>query len=209
MNNATGTVTLLARSSQGDLAARDRLLQRLYTEIIKYARYKSPRHWNPPMSAVELAHDAYIKVFSDPESEDGSGQKRRMPAFDSRKAFLLYLAQAMKNLVIDEAKHRQTQSAGGGWTRAETEEGDLVETVGAELGALQIKIDPVHLDLDRAIQLLSPDLAEVVHLKYWLGMTDKEAGTELGLKASEVQARWKQANVKLRQHFRDRSPEPR
>jgi len=121
-----------------------------------------------------------------------------LPEFQSRGKFLAYLAETMKYLSMDLAKHNKTAKAGGNLKAVVPVEGEDPEAVfGTGNRIIFPQPSPEKIALSRAIDNLREDLREVVHLKYWNQMTDKEIGTAIGKKASEVQALWKQAKLQL------------
>jgi RNA polymerase sigma factor (sigma-70 family) len=186
--NEKGSVTvLLDLAREGDIDARNQVWERFYNRICAMARWRTAwRASATPESSKELAHDAFLRAV------DADAQ------FESRQAFFGYLARIVRNLSMDLARRGDTAKAGGDLVRVLPGEGEDPEAVfGTGNRIIFPQPSAEKIALSNAIDTLREDLREVVHLKYWNQMTDKEIGTAIGKKASEVQALWKQAKLQL------------
>lgn len=170
MSDAT---VLLDAVERGDSRAADRLLDLVYEELRRLAAYKmaqeSPGHTLQPTA---LVHEAWLKLV-------GTGERK----FQNRAHFFAVAAEAMRRILIDRARRRQTQRHGGQYERVELEENGLAAP--AE--------DDQLLAVDEALERLSrehPIQAQVVKLRYYGGMTNEEIAQALDLSVSTVKNYW-------------------
>src|SRR6187200_1912631 len=107
---------ILRAAEQGDTDAAERLLPVVYAELRRLAAYKmaqeAPGHTLQPTA---LVHEAWLKMV-------GAGGRK----FENRAHFFAVAAEAMRRILIDRARRRQTQRHGGQYQRVELEETALV-----------------------------------------------------------------------------------
>lgn len=173
---------LVAATGQGDAGARSALFAALYDELHRLARreiYKSGGALT--LGATELLHEAYESLVG----ADGV-------AFPDKARFMAYAARAMRSLVIDHVRRRQAGKRGGGLEFTELDT-SVAEQVGdaAPLQSISDSLD--------ALAQLEPQLAEVVDLKFFCGLSFGEIAALRGVSERTVQRDWEKARLWLQQ----------
>lgn len=170
MSDAT---VLLAAVGKGDSNAADQLLDLVYDELRRLAAYKMAQEApGQTLQPTALVHEAWLKLI-------GGGDRK----FENRAHFFAVAAEAMRRILIDRARRRQTQRHGGQYERVELQEAGLAAP--AE--------DEQLLAMDEALEKLSLEhsvQAQVVKLKYFGGMTNEEVAQALDLSVSTVKNYW-------------------
>ena len=159
---------------QGDQAAAEQLLPLVYDELRKLAALKlsqeKPGH---TLDATALVHEAYLRLV-------GSGEE---PQWDNRRHFFAAAAEAMRRILVENARRKQAQKHGGGRQRQDLDAEALV--------APEPNLDLLALDaaLHRLAEL-DPLKARLVELRYFAGLTGDQAAAVLGLSTSSVDRHW-------------------
>ncbi len=171
---------LVRRADGGDSAATDRLFGNLYRELHRLARRESARMGaGSPLSPTTLLHEVYLDL-----------SQREGLVFADEARFLAYSARAMRGIVIDRVRERQTQKRGG----------DLditsLDTDLAEQCTQPEWLCSVGEALDE-LALLEPDLAHVVDLKFFCGFSMLEIARLTQSSERTVQRRWEKARIWL------------
>jgi RNA polymerase sigma factor (TIGR02999 family) len=178
MNDVT---RLLSAIEHGDPKAAEQLLPLVYDELRKLAAQKLA-HEKPgqTLQATALVHEAYVRLVG-----DAAGR------WDGRGHFFAVAAEAMRRILIDQARHKATRKAGGGRRRVDLDAFDP---------ALD-EPDPELLALDESLRELEqrhPRKAEVVKLRFFAGLTTAQAATALGVSTSTAENDWAYARSWLR-----------
>lgn len=172
-NNVSSATVLLQAVERGDTHAAETLLTLVYDELRRLAAYKMA-HEAPgqTLQPTALVHEVWLKLV-------GVGEQK----FKNRSHFFAVAAEAMRRILIDRARRRQTQRHGGQYERVELEETGLVAP--AEDDQLLAVNDALEkFSLEHPIQ------AQVVKLRYFGGMTNEETAQALGLSVSTVKTYW-------------------
>jgi len=206
-NRAMSDVTrILSQIESGEPAASEQLLPLVYDELRRLARQKLS-HEKPgqTLSATALVHEAYLRLVGGHEAGVGSqvsgdGRDNLQPtpdsrsptpaSWDSRGHFFAAAAEAMRRILVDGARRRQTCKHGG---QAQREEFD------AERIAAPVPDDEL-LALNEALDWLSahdPQKAELVKLRYFAGLTSDQAAAALGISPSTADRWWVYARAWL------------
>ncbi|APW64288.1 ECF-type sigma factor [Paludisphaera borealis] len=177
MNDVT---RILSAIEQGDSEAAERLLPLVYDELRKLAAQRLA-HEKPgqTLQATALVHEAYLRLVG----EQGS-------YWQGRGHFFAAAAEAMRRILIDNARRKQTEKHGGGRRRWNIECFDIAAEASPE--AL--------LDLDEALAKLAgedPAKAELVKLRYFAGLTVEESARVLGISRATADRHWHYARVWL------------
>ena len=127
-------------------------------------------------------------IFSDDQDQAvASGWLRlvgdRSPSFNDREHFFRASAEAMRRILIDRARRKQTQRHGGGYQRIAFEELDLAAP------ATDNQVLAINEALDK-FALEHPIQAELVKLRYFAGLTNEEASQVMGVSVSTVKNYW-------------------
>jgi RNA polymerase sigma factor (TIGR02999 family) len=179
---------ILDAMQQGDPMAASDLLPLVYDELRKLAAQKmaleAPGHTLQPTA---LVHEAWLRVA-------GSAQ----PAWQSRSHFFGAAAEAMRRILVEHARRKQSLKRGGGGDQVELHEFTLV------LSAPSDEVLAVHEALDK-LAAEDPATAELVKLRYFVGLTMEEAATALSLSKRSAEALWTYARVWLHREIRGQS----
>jgi RNA polymerase sigma factor (TIGR02999 family) len=175
------TVTrLLAGVRAGDARAASELFPLVYAELRDLARRRmAGERAGHTLQATALVHEAYLKLLG------GSA-----PPWQDRRQFFFAAAEAMRQILIDHARARSGLKRGGGRKRVPLGVVDLA----ADDNATEI------LALDEAVCRLekdSPDVAAVVRLRFYAGLSVGETAEALGISPRTVKREWTYARARL------------
>jgi RNA polymerase sigma factor (TIGR02999 family) len=166
--------------SQAELLAAAELLPVLYAELRGLAAALTARL--PPGQTLQptaLVHEAYLKMVRD-----------RDPGWQGRRHFFGAAAQAMREILIDQARKKASGKHGGHGQRVELTEGlALIEPPADDLLALD--------DAIGRLQAEEPRLGEVVMLRYYAGLSVEETAEVVGRSDRTVKREWRQARAWL------------
>jgi RNA polymerase sigma factor (TIGR02999 family) len=181
---------ILCAIEQGDPSAAEQLLPLVYDELRRLAAQKLA-HEQPgqTLQATALVHEAYLRLVD----------VDRAPRWDSRAHFFAAAAEAMRRILIDQARRRQRPKHGGGRTRISLDEAVCLRETPEDL-----------LALDEVLQQLAreePAKAELVKLHYFAGLSLEEAGRALGVSHRTAKRHWAYARAWLYAALRD-APAP-
>jgi RNA polymerase sigma factor (TIGR02999 family) len=178
---------LLGKMEQGDPHAGEHLLQLVYDELRKLAAHKLAQEKpGQTLQATALVHEAYLRLV-------GSGDKSQ---WDNRGHFFAAAAEAMRRILVDNARRKQTDKRGGGVSREDVNF-DALAGPGAHD---PLEMLAVHEVLDQLAQK-APRNAELVKLRYFLGCTIAEAAQVLGIAPSTAEEDWLYARAWLKRQW--------
>ncbi len=170
-----GPVTQMLRAaSDGDPRAAADLLPLIYDELRKLAQARMAK--TPPGNTLQptaLVHEAYLRLIG---SDD--------PSWHSRGHFFAAAAQAMRQILVEQARRKASLKHGGGRKRVALEDIDL---------AIEPPAEDV-LALDEALtQLEKADSRKgnVVMLRFFAGLTNEETAAALGISVPTVEREWR------------------
>jgi RNA polymerase sigma factor (TIGR02999 family) len=182
---ASDVTQILSAIDAGDPRAAGELLPLVYEELRKLADARLARERaGQTLTATALVHEAYMRLVG-PDQESGRG-------WDSRGHFFAAAAEAMRRILIDRARARGAVKRGGA-ARQLTLNPDL------------LLLDPVPseiADLDEALSRLEaedPQKAALVKLRFFGGLTLKQAAATLGLPPTTADRHWAYARAWLYQ----------
>ena len=162
MNYVTRVLSAIQR---GDPRATEQLLPLVYNELRKLASHKIAQEApGKTLTATALVHEAYLRLI-------GNGAE---PHWNSRGHFFAAAAEAMRRLLVEQARRKRRVRHGGGKIRIDLENLDIEAARGSE----------DLLALDEALQRLTaeePKTAEVVKLRYFAGLTTEQAAAALDI----------------------------
>jgi RNA polymerase sigma factor (TIGR02999 family) len=182
---APPVAALMARADAGDAQARSELFAVLYERLHRLARREIARHGGAlTLGSTTLLHEVFLDMSQSQETR-----------FPDEARFLAYAARAMRGVVVDHVRERQALKRGG----------DLHIT-GLDTDAAEaLPTDQDVLPLDDALQeleLLEPDLAQVVDLKFFCGFTFSEIAALQHVSERTVQRHWEKARLLLHRALR-------
>ena len=169
---------LLARAREGDQRALDDAYAAIYQEL-KQVAHRQLRREHGPLETTALVHEAYLKLAGGAE----------LAAVD-RNHLLALSARAMRQVLVDHARHAQAQKRDGGEAAL-----TLTANLGAEVAAV---VDVLALEgiLD-GLQRIDPRAAQIVELRYFGGYSEPEIADMLGISGSTLSRDWRKARAFL------------
>jgi RNA polymerase sigma factor (TIGR02999 family) len=172
---------ILSAIEQGDPSAAEQLLPLVYDELRKLAAQKlAGEAPGQTIEATALVHEAYLRLVDVEQAQH----------WDSRGHFFAAAAQAMRRILVDRARAKRSRKRGGGHAREELDEARLVAP----------GIDVDLLALDEALERLAAEdrpAAELVHLRFFAGLTSEQAAEVLGLSTRTAERIWHYARTFL------------
>src|SRR5215208_2693429 len=170
MSDAT---LLLTAVEHGDPTAAEKLLNVLYEELRRLATSKMAHEAaGHTLQPTALVHEAWLRLVVP-----------KNPRFENRAHFFSAAAEAMRRILIDRARRKLTMRHGGSLERVDLQGQDLVAP-GADEQLLAVHEVLTQLAKDHPIE------AEVVKLRYFVGMTNEETAEALGVSVATVKNYW-------------------
>lgn len=177
---------ILSGIERGDPRAPEQLLPLVYEELRRLARQRLDREKpGQTLEATALVHEAYLRLVG-----DGSDDERQ--TWQGRGHFFAAAAEAMRRILVERARRKRGPKAGGRMQRVETE----LDRLTGELGLDRLDL----LALDEALGHLagdSPVRAELVKLRFFVGLSVAEAAEVLGLSVATAERYWTYARARL------------
>jgi RNA polymerase sigma factor (TIGR02999 family) len=168
---------ILSAIEQGDPHAAEQLLPLVYRELRQLAAQKLAQEApGQTLQATALVHEAYMRLVDSETPAHWSG----------RGHFFAAAAEAMRRILIDQARRRKSAKRGGKMRRVAIE-------AGARLASAQADAAEDLLALDEALQQFEraePLKARLVKLRYFAGLTLPEAAEALGISAATAKRYW-------------------
>jgi RNA polymerase sigma factor (TIGR02999 family) len=176
--------------TRGDAGASERLLPLVYEELRRLAAHKmAGEAHGHTLQATALVHEAWLRLAG---SEHQSWQ--------NRAHFFAAAAEAMRRILVEHARRKQSLKRGSGSEHVELNESMLVLTAPPD------ELLAVHEALDK-LALRDSAAAELVKLRYFIGMTMEEAAAVLSLSKRTAENLWTYARVWLHREIGGRGPE--
>lgn len=174
--------------AEGDPQAAEELLPLVYNELRKLAAHKmAVEALGQTLQPTALVHEAWLRLR-------GNEGKR----FANRAHFIAAAAEAMRRILIERARRKHRLRRGGGWQRVE------LEHVTVAIDDPDETVLAVHEALDR-LAASDPLKAEIVKLRYFVGMSHQEIATALGLAEPTVRRHWAYARSWLYAELKPRA----
>jgi RNA polymerase sigma factor (TIGR02999 family) len=181
IGDMTDVTRILSQIELGDPTAADRLLPLVYDELRELAAARLS-HEKPgqTLQATALVHDAYIRLVDAEESQDWNG----------RGHFFAAAAEAMRRILVDKARQKGRWKRGANMVRHDCDEIEI---------ASPVKPDEI-LAIDQALDKLAVSnaiAAQLVKLRYFAGLTIREAADVLGVSSRKADQIWAYARAWL------------
>ena len=171
---------ILSAIEQGDPLAAKQLLPLVYDELRKLAaRRLAQEQAGQTLQATALVHEAYLRLVDQAQP------------WNSRGDFFAAAAEAMRRILVERARHRQSCKAGGGRRRQELPDIELADA-GPRLDLLALPEALTKLEQQDKRR------AELVKLRFFAGLTIAEAARALGVSESTADNDWTYARSWLR-----------
>jgi RNA polymerase sigma factor (TIGR02999 family) len=188
LNDVTG---ILQAMEEGDPKAAEQLLPLVYNQLRKLAAASLAREKpGQTLQPTALVHEAYLRLVA-----TGDASAPREQRWDSRGHFFAAAAEAMRRILIENARRKTRQKRGGGLRRVHLDPAQLsYSSAGEDV-----------LDLNDALDALvaeDPQAAQFVKLRYFAGLTIEEAAEMVGLSRSAACEHWAYARAWLHRRLR-------
>ena len=172
---------ILSAIEQGDPRAAEQLLPLVYDELRKLAAQKLAQEKpGQTLEATALVHEAYLRLVD----------TQKVQHWNSRGHFFAAAAEAMRRILVENARRKESLKRGGGCVHQALDEEDL---------AAPEAPDDL-LALDEALEQLTasdPQAADVVKLRYFAGLTIPQTAEILGVSPRTVNSLWAYARAWL------------
>jgi RNA polymerase sigma factor (TIGR02999 family) len=182
---------ILAALEQGDPNAAGDLLPLVYDELRKLAAHKMAQEAaGQTLQPTALVHEAYLRLVG---AEHASH-------WDTRGHFFAAAAEAMRRILVENARRKQCQKHGGGLARQQLDPDQLLTPA--------IREDLLALDeaLTR-LAAVNPQAAQLVQLRYFAGLSIPEAAQTLGISPRSADRLWAYARAWLHQEMTGAAPD--
>jgi RNA polymerase sigma factor (TIGR02999 family) len=187
---------ILSAIAQGDPSAASQLLPLVYEELRQLAAHKLAHEPSgQTLQPTALVHEAYLRLVASPERERGDE-----PRWDHRGHFFAAAAEAMRRILVERARRKQSQKHGGGLVRQDLDP--------EQIATPEIQEDL--LALDEALTKLSatnPQATQLIQLRYFAGLSIPEAAQTLGIAPRSADRLWAYARAWLHQEIQGAAPD--
>ena len=189
------TITLLLdQARDGDSTATEQVWNQLYAEIHRIARGFSAREGaSPTLQPSMLVNEAFLRIFGG-----------TIPDWNDRKHFINTVALSMSRFLKDRARARNADKRGGGRK-------PIPLTIAAgEIADYQTANSMPATDAFKALEALeaeAPDAAEVVRLRFILGLNVEQTAEIIGCSPKTVKNKWRYGQAWMRKHLSEQSDE--
>jgi RNA polymerase sigma factor (TIGR02999 family) len=172
---------ILSAIEAGDPHAAERLLPLVYEELRKLAAQKlAQERPGQTLQATALVHEAYLRLVD----------TEKVQHWSSRGHFFAAAAEAMRRILVENARRRRSRKHGGACRRVNLDEAaPCAPEPAAELLALNEALDRLAQE--------DPRKAELVKLRYFTGLSVQEAADVLGISRATADRYWAYAKVWL------------
>jgi RNA polymerase sigma factor (TIGR02999 family) len=172
---------ILSAIEQADPHAAEQLLPLVYDELRKLAAAKLAQEKpGQTLQATALVHEAYLRLVDVAQAQE----------WNNRGHFFAAAAEAMRRILVEQARNKSRKKRGGHWQRLDVERNEpAIE--GPDVDILAVDEALTHLALTH------PEKAELVKLRYFAGMSLPEAASALGISRATADRQWRYARAWL------------
>jgi RNA polymerase sigma factor (TIGR02999 family) len=163
---------LLAEMAAGDAKAGERLIAIVYDELRRMAAQQMHGQREQTLQPTGLVHEAWLKLGGE-----------NMPGWQNRAHFFGAAAMAMRSILVDRARRRKAVRHGGGQARVALDQVEIADS------ARDDEVLAVHEVLEK-FAAEHPEKAELVKLRYFAGLSVKEAAEVLGVSEPTAHRWW-------------------
>ncbi len=182
LNSMSDVTHILAAVERGDPQAAEQLLPLVYEELRKLAAQRLANEKpGQTLQATALVHEAYVRLVGGEKTQD----------WNSRGHFFAAAAEAMRRILVDQARRKKADKRGG--------KGHRVPLDAADVG-FNSSTDDL-LDIDEALTRLAAEdsqAARLIQLRYFAGLSIEDAAEVVGLSRSTAYEHWAYARARLR-----------
>lgn len=165
---------ILSQIEDGDGQAAEKLLPLVYEELRKLAAAKMAQE-NPgqTLQATALVHEAYVRLVDVDKAQH----------WNSRGHFYQAAAEAMRRILVEQARRKGGPAAGGRHQRVE------LSDVDPQIAGPELDLVALSEALDR-LSKLDPRAAELVQLRFFTGLTNEQAAQVLCVSTATAENDW-------------------
>lgn len=171
--------------SRGEAKAANELLSVVYEELRRLATAKmASESPGQTLQPTALVHEAWLRLTGDAQRK-----------WNDRTHFFATAAEAMRRILVDNARRKRTTRHGGGQQRVEM----------PEIASAVMETDDKVLAVNEALEkfaVLDPEKAELVKLRYFVGMTLEQAAEALGISERTAKRNWAFARAWLHEEIK-------
>ena len=172
---------ILSAIEQGDPHAAEQLLPLVYDELRKLAKLKLAQEKpGQTLQATALVHEAYLRLLD----------VEKVQAWNSRGHFFAAAAEAMRRILVDQARRKLSLRRGGNLQRRPIEDQEI------EVPEPSVDLLAIHEVLER-FQDVDATAAQIVKLRYFVGLTIPQVAEALGISTSTADRSWAYARAWL------------
>ena len=178
----TEVTRILNQIEQGDPSATEKLLPLVYEELRVLARYRLANEKpGQTLQATALVHEAYLRLVGNDNDQ----------SWDNRGHFFAAAAEAMRRILVENARRKGRDKRGGDWQRVDFENLDVFTSVTPDQLVL----------IDEALQKLGNDdpiAGELVKLRYFGGLSLEQSAKICRISSSTAYRHWAYARAWLK-----------
>jgi RNA polymerase sigma factor (TIGR02999 family) len=172
---------ILERVQEGDTAAAQELVPLVYDELRRLATQRMAREAaGHTLQPTALVHEAWLRLTAKEEAR-----------FENRAHFFGAAAEAMRRILIERARRRLAAKRGGGSERVDLDEIEIPSPAVDDDSLLQVN------EALEKLAAIDPRKAELVKLRYFVGMNFEEAAAALGIAVPTAKQWWAYARAWL------------
>jgi RNA polymerase sigma factor (TIGR02999 family) len=165
---------ILQQIDAGNPSAAEELLPLVYDELRKLAAHRMAQEASDhTLQATALVHEAYVRLVDVDQAQQWNG----------RAHFFAAAAEAMRRILVEQARRKGSQKRGGEWQKHEMPLDELCQPGNPEA---VLAIDEALEKLDRE----QPAIARLVELRYFAGLSQAEAALALGVSTRTARRYW-------------------
>jgi RNA polymerase sigma factor (TIGR02999 family) len=184
----TDVTQILSQIERGDPSAAEQLLPVVYNQLRRLAQAKLAQEKpGQTLQATALMHEAYVRLV------DAAGQDERH--WNSRGHFFAAAAEAMRRILIESARRKLSKKHGDDLDRIELNADELGST---DRSRRLVALDEALTQLEQQ----DPQKAELVKLRFFAGLSGKEAAAALGIATTTADRYWAYARAWLQREMR-------
>ena len=178
---------ILSQIESGDPSAAEQLLPLVYDELRKLAAHRlASEKPGQTLQATALVHEAYLRLVDVQKAQH----------WDGRRHFFSAAAESMRRILVESARRKRRLKRGGGLRRTPLDDVEI------ECPASQIDLLALSEALDK-LACEAPEKAEVVQLRFFVGLSHEEVAAILGISTITAKRHWRYARVWLHRQMGD------
>ncbi len=180
--DAPNAVTLVLKATaDGERGAASKLLPLVYDELRRLARARMAKLApGQTLQPTALVHEAYLRAIGTAD-----------PGWEGRGHFFGAAAQAMRDIIVEEARRKAALKRGGDRKRVDAADVELaIQPPGEDILAVD--------EAMRRLEAKDPRKGQIVNLRYFVGLTVQETAAALGVSVTTIEREWRYIRAWLR-----------